>query len=280
MFNMKKFKIIDTTIPVKRNNKKIILIVISIMILFVLVSIIFLNIKPNNSNKDDYIKKTEIYKDNKITYTYDDYTQDLEAKKNGSEFSQATLSLDDINNKFLQDSKEKSSIDITTEKLKESTKTQIDKFNNIISNHVGWSDDQYPQKDYQLVKSYIDMVIQSMTGEVPPPKLVYEEETTQDMYALIRYCVSENKTYKMLMKSPKYYDILSDYMSIGHPNINIDTISLSNNDNKIFDNLYTSDLQATVTSNGNTYLIYYSSLIFEDGTNKYKILDIKECEEN
>lgn len=291
-----------------KKNKTIAISIVSVMLVAAAGTAIFVS---NNSNKkpDDYVQyeeKAEIYKKQGIEYSYEDYKQDKVAleeqqKENStseigtsedsnitdissassttltdqSNMSEATKQLINKTENFLDELEKDTMIDTSLNQIANSIIDQTKAMNDFIKNHLGYPDSEFGE-EYDGVKAYMDELVKSMYGE-SNPETMYDIPLSQ-IQAEIRYSIVENIRYSIGNNYKQYNESLSQWMSIGHPTIDsIETISLEKpKEEKMYDDVYLCNLEATIISKGIKYKIYLSSQIIDDGGSLYKILDIQK----
>lgn len=290
----KGFQIVGENGTPKKSNKKWIAIgcsAMAVISLCIIGGVSLMNRTPDDYK--DYEEKAKIYDDQGIEYTYDDYKQDekaiAEAKddkevdENGKEIntlpqngmSEASQKLLGKNDQILQDMKEETMVDTTVNDVTASIIDQVKTMNNFISTHCGYPDDQYGE-EYEVVKWYIDDVVNSMAGKAQFEPLY--GASVEQVQAEMRYSILENVVYNSGNDYTQYYDCLANWMSIGHPNItSINTISLIKIDEpKMYDNTYLQNLDAIIFSNGAKYKVHLASQVIDGGGSIYKVLDIEQ----
>lgn len=290
----KGFQIVGENGNPKKSNKKWIIIgcsVMAVVALCIIGGVSLMNRTPDDYK--NYEEKAKIYDDQGIEYTYDDYKQDekaiAKAKDNQKtdkkdeeisilpqdDISEASKKLLGKNDQILQDMKEETMVDTTVNDVSASIINQVKTMNNFISTHCGYPDDQYGE-EYEVVKWYIDDVVNSMAGKAEFEPLY--GASVEQVQAEMRYSILENIVYNSGNEYTQYYDCLANWMSIGHPNItNIDTISLIKIDEpKMYDDAYLQNLDAIIFSNGDKYKVHLASQVIDGGESIYKVLDIEK----
>lgn len=290
----KGFQIVGENGNPKKSNKKWIIIgcsAMAVVALCIIGGVSLMNRTPDDYK--NYEEKAKIYDDQGIEYTYDDYKQDekaiAKAKDNQKtdkkdeeisilpqdDISEASKKLLGKNDQILQDMKEETMVDTTVNDVSASIINQVKTMNNFISTHCGYPDDQYGE-EYEVVKWYIDDVVNSMAGKAEFEPLY--GASVEQVQAEVRYSILENIVYNSGNEYTQYYDCLANWMSIGHPNItNIDTISLIKIDEpKMYDDAYLQNLDAIIFSNGDKYKVHLASQVIDGGESIYKVLDIEK----
>lgn len=279
---MNNFEILGETEKSKNKfNKKLILIIIIVVIFVISLITYFLLTKKKPKDYNIYEAKSQIYKEQGIDYSYNDYKQDKEQqqnqnnkKSNSEKLSEPTKKLLNKNDELLQDIKKDTMIEANVTDIIKSIEKQTQDLNKFINNHCGYPDSEYGE-EYEGVKKYIDEVISSMSGG-KEPKSMYEN-SIQDIQAELRYSILEQVQYNVGNGYTKYNDCLNNYMKLKHPILNeIETISLNKSDNKMYDENYLCNLEAMIINKNTKYKVYLSSQLSDDDKPVYKILDISK----
>lgn len=252
--------------------KKKTLIILAFIILVILIFIVVMFFMMKKSPDFDYYKNVaQLYQDQGIDYDRDDFENN-----NGDKSSE----LANNNNNKLNSEEGHTLIKADTKKIAKDILSQTTTMNNFIKIHAGYDDKNYPNSSYENVKLYVDLLIKSMSNSNTDITNIYPDLPLDDQRSALRYSISENVQYRVGSPTTLYKQNLYNYMKIGHPILDIDPnyISLSTKSNKDFDNIYTSNLQATVVTKDkkNVYLIYLVSSIDDKNNGTFKILDVEK----
>ena len=293
-----KINIVEDKERKKINGTAVTIAVLTLLLLIPVGLYLFMNKAP--SDYSDYKVKEKIYTTKNIDYSYSDYKQDEKVAKQNVTTASAASTVDKDNNyvikntalnnkklsvptqklivqdnKIISDLKNDSMVDTNVDEIKISIINQSKNMNEFIINHCGYPDSKFGD-DYNASKEYIDSLVSSMVPNSNQPEIQYGQ-SIEDAQAEIRYCISENLQYHMSSNFTKYKDCLNNWMKTKHLSIvNIDTISFEKpNAGKMFDSLYSNNLNATIISNKQKYKIYLSSQIVDGKAPIYKILDIQ-----
>lgn len=277
----------------------VIAIVVSLSILCGIFYYFYSHRTPEDYSK--YEEKTKLYEEHDIEYTYEDYKQDEKAIKEieksnkendkdnkietqdtnvfeSSKVSEATKKLNSKNKDILQQIKDETLIDSTTSNLVNSIIKQTSNMNKYIKNHCGYESSEWADESFDTVKEYHDSIVASMSKS-NGVESIYPDCSVSQLQAETRYAIYENIRLTLGNDFPRYYDILSGYMSMGHPNIkSINSISLkyfNGSEKELWDGLYYCDLKATISTEKGVFKVFLTTNRDSNGNNYYKILDIR-----
>lgn len=243
----------------------------------------------------DYDQQVEIYKSKGMEYTMDDYKRDKqiqETKAEGEskvepddwtvsrpadeilEYSPAAQELQDQNVSILDAIAEDTMVEETDWGLMESIYQQTLDYNQFIDSHLGWPDSDYGD-NYMAAKLYIDNVLDSFTQDRDADQ-VYGDGPSK-IRAEVRFSISEGEQYRVGNGFTQYYDILSNYMSMGHPLLSGGTaISVEQPETEmIYDDVFYCDLIAYLSCDGGNWKVYLTARNGDNGESYYKILDVE-----
>lgn len=180
------------------------------------------------------------------------------------------------NDKIIESMRDFTQIDITGPEVAASICKQTLDMNVFIKTSVGWDESKYGI-DYSGVRTYINSLISSMQNIDLSPENAYPQIPLEDQRSAVKFCIYNNSQYRVGNPSTLYKEILANYMKIGYPQIiTINSIMLTTDDNKKFDD-FTSNLQATIVTDTGTYFVYLMSFVPDGAASEFKILDMIKC---
>lgn len=304
MFKKKdEFSIVDDKEKQKKSNRNFavggsIFAFVAVIVMIILISKLYKDFKEKREPKEelntnftgtqDFENMKNMYSEMGIEYTEKDYEQDLEAEENGGEKSEATKQVEEKNVGVLDQVKKYNGISMNLNDLKESIIQQTKDMNTFINNHAGFPDPEYNTIEYSYVRSYNDSLIASMADPSKTPENVYEGlYTMEQQKAKMRFSVSKQYQYSVLSVRGEYYEIIANYMAMGHPQFEtISSIWVSSpllevengkSETITFDDS-SCDLIANIVVDGVYYKVYMCSYRDDQGTQMYRILDIVKKE--